>query len=58
MAADNRTLAATLALIGAAHPAPDIEAWRLEGTELDEDAVVALLSDRFSAPSDRHVQAA
>lgn len=58
MAADERTLAATLALIGAAHPAPDIEAWRLEGAELDEDAVVALLSDRFSAPSDRHVQAA
>ena len=41
---DERAMAAALALIGAAHPAADIDAWRLEGAGLDEDAAVALLS--------------
>lgn len=41
---DERTMAAALALIGAVHPAAGIEAWRLEGAGLDEDATVALAS--------------
>ncbi len=41
---DERMIAAALALIGAAHPAALIEAWRLEGTGLDEDATAALVS--------------
>ncbi|MBT2320976.1 winged helix-turn-helix domain-containing protein [Variovorax paradoxus] len=43
---DSRTLAAALALIGAAHPATSIAGWRLEGALLDEDAVVTLVSER------------
>lgn len=55
---DTRTLAATLALIGAEHAAARIEAWRLEGTGFDEDAVAALMSERITASPDRLVQAA
>ncbi|OUM02562.1 winged helix-turn-helix domain-containing protein [Variovorax sp. JS1663] len=41
---DQRTMEAALALVSAAHPAVLIEAWRLEGSSLDEDATVALLT--------------
>ncbi|MEO5738355.1 MAG: hypothetical protein ABIQ82_12945, partial [Variovorax sp.] len=41
---DNRTMAVALALIGAVHPAISVEAWRLEGAGLDEDATVALVT--------------
>jgi len=40
---DARTLQATLALIGAAHPAAQIEAWRAEGGPMGEDDVAALV---------------
>lgn len=45
---DHRTMAAALALIGAAHPAAIIEAWCLEGAGLDEDAAVALVAGHLS----------
>jgi predicted ATPase/DNA-binding winged helix-turn-helix (wHTH) protein len=56
---DERTMKAAMALIGAAHPAASVEAWRLEGAGLDEDAVVALVSDHLlNAASDPHARAA
>ncbi|CAN7662192.1 winged helix-turn-helix domain-containing protein [Variovorax sp. LjRoot84] len=57
---DDRAMAAALALIGAAHPAASIEAWRLEGAGLDEDAIMALVSERhlLNAASGPHVRAA
>ncbi|HJS03431.1 MAG TPA: hypothetical protein VJ832_08125, partial [Variovorax sp.] len=56
---DERTMTAAMALIGSAHPAASVEAWRLEGAGLDEDAVVALVSDHLlNAASDPHVRAA
>lgn len=53
---DERTRAAALKHIGAAHPSASIEAWRLEGAGLDEDATVALVSQGLSAGL--HVRAA
>ncbi len=58
---DRRTLAGTLSLIGAAHPPAQVDAWRLEGTGLDEDAVAALLAghdDLSFSMTPRYAQAA
>jgi len=55
---DERMIAAALAPIGSAHPAGLVEAWRLEGAGLDEDATAALMSEQHDDAAAMHVRVA